>query len=345
MLFPTHQNTLMLRISCANKSTTSLNLKRECQPLWDNGKPPWTGWLTALVITSGYSVLHLAGMNRPFRSPSTFSRISCQNPFRVSFELPQLDDWNSVKVALVLVFIIWAIVALCFTRLSAVINRGPTKSRPQTATGHLMVVLGSGGHTAEMLNILSSLPRLREKYSRRTYVVSSGDGFSALKAAEFERNMADVVGSGVENCYAIVTVRRARRVHQGVLTAPWTTMRCLWDCVKLLRGTEPDHRSRCDYPDLVLTNGPGTGVCVVAACLLLLFLGLGGPPVPLDDEADSFAGAGQMRTIFIESWARVRTLSLSGRILKLLVNRFLVQWPQIADPADGGAEYIGPLVS
>ena len=70
-----------------------------------------------------------------------------------------------------------------------------------------------------------------------------------------------------------------------------------------------------------------------------------------------------MRSIYIESWARVRTLSLSGRILKPLVDRFLVQWPQLAISEDDGdgvqvnstspkpgfvpakAEFVGPLVS
>ena len=33
-----------------------------------------------------------------------------------------------------------------------------------------------------------------------------------------------------------------------------------------------------------------------------------------------------MRSIYIESWARVKTLSLSGKILRFIVGRFLVQW-------------------
>ena len=52
-----------------------------------------------------------------------------------------------------------------------------------------------------------------------------------------------------------------------------------------------------------------------------------------------------MRTIFIESWARVKTLSLSGQILKPLVDRFIVQWPQLVKEEGDRVEYIGPLVS
>jgi beta-1,4-N-acetylglucosaminyltransferase len=50
-----------------------------------------------------------------------------------------------------------------------------------------------------------------------------------------------------------------------------------------------------------------------------------------------------MRTIYVESWARVRRLSLSGTILVGVVDRFLVQWEGLRGL--GRAEYIGVLVS
>lgn len=45
--------------------------------------------------------------------------------------------------------------------------------------------------------------------------------------------------------------------------------------------------------------------------------------------------------IYIESLARVKNLSLSGKILRLFVDRFFVQWPGLADqdypvPSDHG---------
>jgi beta-1,4-N-acetylglucosaminyltransferase len=56
-----------------------------------------------------------------------------------------------------------------------------------------------------------------------------------------------------------------------------------------------------------------------------------------------------MRTVYIESWARVKTLSLSGKILKPLVDRFVVQWEtlqkKVGEKERGGrAEYVGVLV-
>lgn len=223
-----------------------------------------------------------------------------------------MDSLTFLKSPLLLVLVTAILVVnLIFFRLASILSRRPSRRPPpSTQLTHLLVVLGSGGHTAELLNILSNLSDLATTFTDRTYVVSSGDNFSAAKAVEFEKTLGGK--------YNIVTVRRARRVHQSIYTAPFTTILCLYDCFQLLTSN----------PDLILTNGPGTGVCVVIAAVIRLFLG----------------GEG-MRTIFIESWARVKTLSLSGRILKPLVDRFIVQWPDLVKSQGSRVEYIGPLVS
>src|ERR1700761_9699302 len=74
---------------------------------------------------------------------------------------------------------------VCFFRLATVLNRDPISRRPLPSPenpSHLVVVLGSGGHTAEMLNILGKYQLLHLDWTQRTYVVSSGDDFSASKA-------------------------------------------------------------------------------------------------------------------------------------------------------------------
>jgi len=53
------------------------------------------------------------------------------------------------------------------------------------STATLLIVLGSGGHTAEMLRLLDSLNFA--KYTHRRYVVSSGDTLSEGKARHFEQ--------------------------------------------------------------------------------------------------------------------------------------------------------------
>lgn len=194
-----------------------------------------------------------------------------------------------------------------------------------------MVLLGSGGHTAEMILLLAALvpppsstiecgPESRLPF-RRTYVVTSGDALSATKAAAFERSLA---GSRSRSRLAssadceIRTVPRARRVGQSWLSTPWDCLRCLAGCVRAF--------ARGGVPDVVLCNGPGSAVLVVAVALAGRFLGLAAT-----------------RTVFVESFARTRSLSLSGRILYPLVDRFFVQWPAVRDKYPR-AEYQGILV-
>ncbi len=48
------------------------------------------------------------------------------------------------------------------------------------------------------------------------------------------------------------------------------------------------------------------------------------------------------RVIFVESFCRVGTISLSGKLLYHVVDRFIVQWPQLTK-AYPRAEYIGRI--
>lgn len=49
-----------------------------------------------------------------------------------------------------------------------------------------------------------------------------------------------------------------------------------------------------------------------------------------------------VRIIYVESAARVKTLSLTGKILYLIADRFFVQWPKLLEKYKY-AEYIGRL--
>jgi beta-1,4-N-acetylglucosaminyltransferase len=235
---------------------------------------------------------------------------------------------------------------------------GPPRN-PKTQPAHILIVLGSGGHTAEMMLLLRDFDPYRYRY--RTWVFSSGDGFSAERAREYERGVEERVkkegrgeelgymengeGTGSERTvvnYRIVEVPRARSVHQSFLSTPLSALQCLWACIGVLQGR--GYRSRgqkeyhakqiYDYPNLIITNGPGTAVMVVLASYILRFLDL------WNTGANK---PGTMRTLFFESWARVKDVSLSGRLLVHLVDRFVVQWPALKGYG-GRAEYSGWLV-
>ena len=233
-------------------------------------------------------------------------------------------------------------------------RRSQPRSRSFPTPTRLLVVLGSGGHTAEMFSLLHNLDTL--KYTHRSYIVSSGDAFSALKAKEFERGLYDTArarASGekkkqrnsadngeaqvmkkeeVYGSYDIEIVPRARKIYQSLFTTPISSLQCLFACLSILMSTPSASEVRLGYPDLIVSNGPATAVIVVFASFVLRFLGLPGT-------------SDKMRTIYVESWARVRKLSLSGKILLRLVDRFLVQWERLAEELGGQAEYIGVLVS
>ncbi|KAL8996414.1 MAG: hypothetical protein Q9169_004062 [Polycauliona sp. 2 TL-2023] len=246
------------------------------------------------------------------------------------------------------------LLASTFLRLLYVLPASnTTKPRPRRRgqPTRLVVVLGSGGHTSEMFSLLRHLdPNL---YTHRSYVVSSGDAFSASKAVEFEsalevKHRHKQGPLLIPSTYDISTIPRARGIHQPLWTAPVSSLRCLLACFTVLKAppTQPtltsvihQHQSgklaaetlRYTYPDLIIANGPATAVLVIAASLLLRFLNLRGTE-------------GKMRTIYVESWARVNSLSLSGRILVAggMVNRMLVQWEDLSRKGQG--DFIGALI-
>lgn len=198
----------------------------------------------------------------------------------------------------------------------------------------MVIVLGSGGHTAEMMSLVRDLdPR---RYTNRTYIVSSGDSFSAGKALDIERLLQGKhsnevseptkpgVTSKVTGTWDIKIVPRARKIHQPLYTAPFSSLWCLVGCLKALHTTSRTSKATpYQYPDVIITNGPATAVIVIFAAYLLKFLAI--------------APASKMKIIYVESWARVMTLSLSGKVLLYLgiCDRFLVQWEALAKAVNG----------
>jgi beta-1,4-N-acetylglucosaminyltransferase len=231
-------------------------------------------------------------------------------------------------------------------------TRPPPRQRGNPT--HILIVLGSGGHTAEMLSYLTSLSPTT--YQQRTYITSSGDDFSALKATEFEDELAakatgsakrfvddarkraigeaDLNGccvrSGIRRQgYDIYTIPRARKIHQSLLTTPISSWHCLHACLSLLQSLH--------VPDLLLSNGPATALIMIIAATILRFFSF----LPVYSR---FGAAGKMRIIYVESWARVKRPSLSGRIIVWcgLCDRVLVQWKGLE--TRGWGEYRGVLV-
>lgn len=186
-----------------------------------------------------------------------------------------------------------------------------------------------------MLSLIADLDV--NSYTYRSYIISSGDNFSAGKVMDFEQalvaesayNPHPKSPQTIKPSYTVNFVPRARKIHQSLLTAPISSLQCFIACVSILISRPAANGP--NYPDLILLNGPSTSVIVLLAALFLRFVGFPGT-------------GGKMRSIYVESWARVKGLSLSGKILVATgaVNRVLVQWEGLAEGGNG--EYRGCLV-
>nr|XP_050868502.1 UDP-N-acetylglucosamine transferase subunit ALG14 homolog [Vespula vulgaris] len=138
-----------------------------------------------------------------------------------------------------------------------------------------MIILGSGGHTAEMLRIVKHMNY--ENYTPRIYVCASTDKISIEK------------------------ITRSREVGQSYISSVWTTVIATLEAASLLWF---------EKPELLLCNGPGTCVplCIIAFVFKIFYVL-------------------NITTVFIESFCRVKTFSLTGKILYYLVDHVIVRWP------------------
>lgn len=171
-------------------------------------------------------------------------------------------------------------------------NFPPLKRMPVS----FLIILGSGGHTAEMLTLLqTALPTFPNAHV--TYVNTYTDVHSLPRALAFHRtHFAHIKVDSV-------SVPRAREVGQGLLSSVISSLKCISKVWQVVRGVKAD---------VVLTNGPATGAIVGAVAVFHECLG----------------GKG-VKLIYIESLARVETMSISGRLMYCIADRVLVQWPEL----------------
>lgn len=169
-------------------------------------------------------------------------------------------------------------------------NNGITSKNKFNSIITTLIILGSGGHTTEMLRIVKNLNF--NKYKPRIYVHADSDKMSIVKLEEIEGNSDD---------YKVITIFRSREVGQSYISSVLTTLIAIKSAFIILINYKPD---------LILCNGPGTGVplCLVSFLLKLIFLN-------------------RTKIIFIESFCRVKSLSLTGKILYYFVDDVIIQWP------------------
>ncbi|CAG7886937.1 unnamed protein product [Brassica rapa] len=179
-----------------------------------------------------------------------------------------------------------------------------------------LIVLGSGGHTAEMLSLLSVLRM--DRFTPRFYIAAATDHMSLHKARSFEHSLADKPVAK-EASLQYTQIYRSREVGQSYVTSVWTTIlatvHALWLMIRI-------------RPQVILCNGPGT--CIPLCVIAFLF---------------KVVGIRWSSIFYVESVARVQKLSLSGLLLYKLriADQFFVQWPQLQKNYPR-AHYVGCLM-
>lgn len=167
----------------------------------------------------------------------------------------------------------------------------------------LLVVLGSGGHTAEMLTLVDDVISSLKGDVDITYIYGSTDNHSKAKAARV--SMATEAPGLVKVAQVFKALPRAREVGQSWASSIWTSLKTSVSAAKLLWDVRPH---------VVLTNGPGTSAIVGAIAFGLRTL---------------WPKRQACQVVYVESFARVETLSMSGRLMYLFADRFVVQWSQL----------------
>ena len=138
-----------------------------------------------------------------------------------------------------------------------------------------------------------------EKYGQVCFVVGHSDSWSMTK-------LSATLPAATLNRVQIIRLFRAREVKQSYYTSVLTFL------VGLLNSLWVILRVR---PDLIVSNGPGTAVPLCYASFLIQRCLLVNPASKL---------------LFIESFCRVRTLSLTAKLLRPIADKFVVQWPELA---------------
>lgn len=179
-----------------------------------------------------------------------------------------------------------------------------------------MIVLGSGGHTSEMMSTIKNLDR--NVYKPLHFIAAKTDNRSLRRALTIEEEI------GNANNVHMHQIFRCREVHQPWLFSSdcnctlFATIRSLWQSIFLVVRI---------MPDIIICNGPGTCFPIVCCAVLLRVLFI----------------KNDIQLIFLESFCRVRSLSLTGRLMYPLAHLFIVHWPQLLDKQPN-AKYIGVIL-
>ena len=166
---------------------------------------------------------------------------------------------------------------------------------------HLFIFLGSGGHTGEMLRLIQQYKDVL--LSKDTLLhVGYSDTESLNKMKHLSRSF---------NCkIKYYQFKKAREVNSNLTSSIKTIIITIWTSLHHILNIK---YQMSNNPHLILLNGPGTCFFIAMWFKLLDWLLL----------------VTSSNIVYVESLARINTLSLTGKLLYLLSDEFIVQWPEL----------------
>ncbi|KAH0618407.1 hypothetical protein JD844_017562, partial [Phrynosoma platyrhinos] len=105
---------------------------------------------------------------------------------------------------------------------------------PRNAAVKVLAVAGSGGHTTEILRLLSSLS---QAYSPRHYVLADSDKMSEDKIHSFEQKRAEMFP---DSLFTLHRIPRSREVRQSWSSSVLTTIHSMCYALPLAFRLKPD---------------------------------------------------------------------------------------------------------
>lgn len=184
-------------------------------------------------------------------------------------------QWSGLAWRLAVLFVLgisFRITLIC------TIFRPRIEKKKKTSKCSIAVFLGSGGHTSEMMQLIKALPTNR--YNSRTYIMTSNDLFSMDKAIEYEKSISiklsstssQLIDSSSSSSASVnlIILPRARNVHQKWLSTPISVLIAFaYSTYHLVLRPTFLAPNSAQLPDVILMNGPGTCVPIVAAVYIL----------------------------------------------------------------------------
>lgn len=204
-----------------------------------------------------------------------------------------------------------------------------------------------GGHTTESLTLLGSLDFSR--YTPRTYIVSQGDLLSVQKAIALEASkmeelvsqpvsfsqLALILRPRIHLCFSGETHLHNRHYSAGSPCAPSTHCYTPNSVVFSSHGYLAPHfrPTVIEYKPSRSSRSQWSGNMLLTLCRCLpqsskSFTMQISPPYDAEVWAQ-FLGIHSPRMVYIESFARVKSLSLSGKLLRSVVDRYVRSRSQV----------------